>query len=130
MLRILISFVRHFPDLSCMVVVLPCFSVVRSLTSWYAFLLLFFLRHISTSWHWYPSLFCHLHLCPDLSFNLFIVFGSFWLASLFHQVSTLVTEIKDLGVTCQWWCVLGISLVRRCPLLSRLQVCVELPSPW
>ena len=27
----------------------------------------------------YPSLFCHLHLCPDLSFNLSIVFGSFWL---------------------------------------------------
>ena len=28
-----------------------------------------------------------------------------------------------------WWCVMGISLVRRCPLLSRLQVCVEWPSP-
>ena len=27
----------------------------------------------------YPSLFCHLHLCPDLSFNLSIVFVSFWL---------------------------------------------------
>ena len=23
---------------------------------------------------------------------------------------------------CHWWCVLGISLVRRCPLLSKLQV--------
>ena len=30
---------------------------------------------------------------------------------------------------CHWWCVLGISLVRRCPLLSRLQVYVEWPSP-
>ena len=30
---------------------------------------------------------------------------------------------------CHWWCVLGISLVRRCPLLSRLQVCVEWSSP-
>ena len=90
---------RHFPDLSCMVVVLPCFSVVRSLTSWYAFLLLFFLRHASTSTMaltLYPSLFCHLHLCPDLSFNLSVVFGSFWLASLFLQVSSLVTKIKDL----------------------------------
>ena len=28
---------------------------------------------------------CHLHLCPDLSFNLSIVFGSFWLASLFFS---------------------------------------------
>ena len=44
----------------------------------------------------YPSLFCHLHLCPDLSFNLSIVFGSFWLTSLFLQVSSLVTKIKDL----------------------------------
>ena len=45
----------------------------------------------------YPSLFCHLHVCPDLSFNLSIVFGSFWLASVFLQVSSLVTKIKDLG---------------------------------
>ena len=43
----------------------------------------------------YPNLFCHLYLCPDLSFNLSIVFGS-WLASLFLQVSSLVTKIKDL----------------------------------
>ena len=40
---------RQFPDLSCMVVDLPCFSVTRSLTGWYAFLLSFFLRHVSTS---------------------------------------------------------------------------------
>ena len=44
----------------------------------------------------YPSLFCHLHLCPDLSFNLSMVFGSFWFASLFLQVSSLVTKIKNL----------------------------------
>ena len=44
----------------------------------------------------YPSLFCHLHLCPDLLFNLSIVSGSFWLASLFLQISSLVTKIKDL----------------------------------
>ena len=34
--------------------------------------------------------------CPDISFNLFIVFGSFWLASVFLQVSAWVTKIKDL----------------------------------
>ena len=44
----------------------------------------------------YPCLFCHLYLWPDRSFNLSIVFGSFWLASLFLQVSSLVTKIKDL----------------------------------
>ena len=79
---------RHFPDLSCLVVDLSCFSNVRSLASWYAFLLFFFLRHASTSWQTlYLSLFCHLQLCPDLSVNLSIVFGSFWLASLFLHVS-------------------------------------------
>ena len=71
------------------------------------FLLLFFLRHSSTSWNW-P--------CIQVSFAIFIsvlifllislVFGSFWLASLFLQVSSLVTQIKDLkafssGVACQ-----------------------------
>ena len=128
-----------------MVVVLPCFSVVRSLTSWYAFFAVIFyeacFHFLALTLH--PSFFCHLHLCPDLSINFSIVFGSFWLASLFLQVSSLVTKIKDLRGNprlplpallakkfpqircCYWWCVLGISFVRRCPLLSRLQVCVE-----
>ena len=90
---------KHFPDLSYMVVDLPCFSVVRSLTSWFAFLLLFCHRHASTSWHaltLYPSHFCHIYLCPVLSFNHSIVFSAFWLTSLFLQVSSLVTNIKDL----------------------------------
>ena len=84
---------RHFPDLSCMVVDLPCFSVVRSLTrvvilseACFHFLALTL----------YPSIFCHLHLCPELTFNLSILFGSFWLASLFLQVSSLAAKIKDL----------------------------------
>ena len=44
----------------------------------------------------YSSLFCHLHLCPDLYFNISIVFGSFWLASPFLQISSLVTKVKYL----------------------------------
>ena len=44
----------------------------------------------------YLSLFCYLHLCPDLSFNISIAFGSFLLPSHFPQVSSLVTKIKDL----------------------------------
>ena len=44
----------------------------------------------------YRSLFYLLHLCPDLFFNLSVVVGSFWLASLFLQVSSLITKIKDL----------------------------------
>ena len=64
-----------------MVVDLPCFSVVRPLTSWYTSLPLFFSEacFYFLALTLYPSLFCHLHLCPDLSFNLPIVFGSFLL---------------------------------------------------
>ena len=44
----------------------------------------------------YPSLFCHLHLCPDLSFNLSIVFGS----PLFFFRSRLCSQRSRIsGVT-------------------------------
>ena len=83
-----------------MVVDLPCFSVARCLASWYAFLLLFFLRHAFTSSHW-PCicLFCNLHLCPDLSFNLSKVFGSFWIASLFFRSRLWSQRSTISGVT-------------------------------
>ena len=35
---------RHFPERSWTVVAFPCFTVVKSFTSWFALLLLFFLR--------------------------------------------------------------------------------------
>ncbi len=38
------SSVRHFPERSWTVDAFPCFTVVKSFTSWYALLLLFFLR--------------------------------------------------------------------------------------
>ena len=38
------SSVRHFPERSWTAVAFPCFTVVKSFTSWYALLLLFFLR--------------------------------------------------------------------------------------
>ena len=85
------------PDLSCMVVDLPCSSIVKSLTCWYAFLLILSEAYFHfLAFTLYPIHFCHLHLCPDLSFNLSTVTGSFWLASLFLQISSLVTMIKDL----------------------------------
>ena len=88
---------RHFPDLSCMVVDLLCFSVVTSLTSRYAFLLLFFLRHASTSWH-LPGIQATFAISISVLIFLLIsiVFGSVWLPSRFLQVSSLVTKIKDL----------------------------------
>ena len=36
----LLTVVRHLPAWSCMVIDLPCFSIVRFLSNWYAFLLL------------------------------------------------------------------------------------------
>ena len=43
--------VRHFPERSWTVVAFPCFTLVKSFTSWYAVLLLFFLRCCSISLH-------------------------------------------------------------------------------
>ena len=43
------SSVRHFPERSWTVVAFPCFTVVKSFTSWYTLLLLFSLRFSSTS---------------------------------------------------------------------------------
>ena len=48
------SSVRHFPERSWTVVTFPCFTVVKSFTSWYALLLLFFLRFSSISLHCFP----------------------------------------------------------------------------
>ena len=39
------------PSLFCMVLLFPCFVLVRVLSSWYAFLLLFFLMLSAISWH-------------------------------------------------------------------------------
>ena len=48
------SSVRHFPERSWTVVAFPCFTVVKSFTSCYALLLLFFLRFSSISLHCSP----------------------------------------------------------------------------
>ena len=48
------SSVRHFPERSWTVVAFPCVTVVKSFTSWYALLLLFFLRFSSISLHCSP----------------------------------------------------------------------------
>ena len=45
------SSVRHFPERSWTVVTFPCFTVVKSFTSSYALLLLFFFRFSSISLH-------------------------------------------------------------------------------
>ena len=63
--------------LSCMVVDLLCVSVVRSLTSWYAFLLLFFLRHASTLPEYGPcSLYTRIRAVRPSTCN--VVRNAFW----------------------------------------------------
>ena len=59
----------------------------------------------------------------DLCFNLSLVFGSFLLASLFLQVSSLVTKIKDPGVTQGF-------LFRRCLPRSSAAVSVTALLKW
>ena len=68
------SSVRHFPSLSYMVVVRSCFVLVRSFTSWYVFLLLFFFMLSLMSWH-----------CSSIQFifAFFMPFLISWLAALY-----------------------------------------------
>ena len=59
------SSVRHFPERCWTVVAFPCFTVVKSFTSWYALLLLFFLRFSSISQHCSPIQFCLPFSCTS-----------------------------------------------------------------
>ena len=68
------SSVRHFPEISWTVVAFPCFTVVKSFTSCYALLLLFFLRFSSISLHCSPiqfSLVFFMHLLMLLFTSLY-----------------------------------------------------------
>ena len=64
--------VRHFPERSWTVVAFPCFTVVKTFTSWYVLLLLLFLRLSSTSLHYSPiqfslAFFMHLLMLLNIS---------------------------------------------------------------
>ena len=60
---------RHFPERSWTEVAFPCFTVVKSFTSWYALLLLFFLRVLFNLATLFTSLvFCKLYLPLKRSF--------------------------------------------------------------
>ena len=68
------SSMRHFSERSWTVVAFPCFTVVKSFTSWYALLLLFFLRFSSASLHCSPiqfSLAFFMHLLMLLFTSLY-----------------------------------------------------------
>ena len=91
------SSVRHFSGLSWPVVAFPCFTVVKSFTSWYALLLLFFLRFSSVSLHCSPIQF---------SFAFFMLLLMLLSASMyfsdpsgsnrfFSQLSPFLAQIKN-----------------------------------
>ena len=59
-------YVWHFPKQSWTAVAFPCFTVVKTFTSWYALLLLFSLRVSSISLHCFPIHFSFAFSCMRL----------------------------------------------------------------
>ena len=102
------SSARHFPERFWTVVTFPCFTVVKSFTSWYALLLLFFLRFSSISLHCYliqpsspdNSPFSHTEFFRQLSvfalsssFSLHCSPIQFPLAFFMHLLTLLFTSL-------------------------------------
>ena len=82
------------------VVTFPCFTVVKSITSWYALLLLFFLRFSSISLHCsfsYPVFFSLFHAPHDVVVRLLVFLRSFRLKSFLSQFSPFVAHIKNFS---------------------------------
>ena len=88
---------RHFPKWSWTVVAFPCVTFVKSFTSWYALLLLFFLRFSSISLNCSPIQFFFLLFCESLDVVHFLVFlRSFRFESFVSQFSLFVAQIKNI----------------------------------
>ena len=85
------SSVRHFPERSWTVVAYPCFTVVKSFTSWYALLLLFFLRFSSVSLQLSPIKFCLAFFMLMLLFT-FLYFSDPSGSNLFFLSSLLLSH--------------------------------------
>ena len=87
------SSVRHFPERPWTVVAFLCFTVVKSLISWYALLLLFFLRFSSVSLHCSPIqlfFFPLFHAPLDVVVHCLVFLRSFRLKSFLSQFSPSV----------------------------------------
>ena len=95
LLRISCSSVTHFPDLPWTVEDLPCFSEVRSFSSWYALLLLFLFRQVSISSHRVLSSPLSLSSLP---FESSCLLPCIVLLLLFHTVSSpLIKEVENIS---------------------------------
>ena len=96
------SSVRHFPEQSWTVVAFPCFTVVKSFTSWYALLLLFFLIFSSISLHCSPiqfSLAFFMHLLMLLFTSLYFSDPSG--SNLFFLSSLLLSHRSRISAVIQ-----------------------------
>ena len=94
------SSVRHFPERSWTVVAFPCF--IESFTSWYALLLLFFLRFSSISLHCSPiqfSLDFFMHLLMLLFTSLY--FSDPAGSNLFFLSSLLLSHRSRISAVIQ-----------------------------
>ena len=89
------SSVRHFPERSWTVVAFPCFTVVKSFTSWYVLLLLFFLRFSSISQHCSPIQFSLAFFVHLFKVHFLVFLRSFRLKSFLSQFSPFVAQIKN-----------------------------------
>ena len=94
------SSVRHFLERSWTVVPFLCCTVVKSLTSWYAIFLLFFLRFFFNftilffiQFSFFLFLFFHASL--DVVAHFLVFLRSFRFASFLSQFSPLIVQIKN-----------------------------------
>ena len=94
------SSVRHFPERSWTVVAFPCFTMVKSFTSWYALLLLFFLRFSSVSPHCSPIQFsfAFFHAPLDVVVHFLVFLRSFRFKLFLSQFSSFVAQIKNFCI--------------------------------
>ena len=92
------SSVRHCPERSWTVVAFPCLTVVKSFTSWYALLLLFFLRFSSVLLHCSPIQFslAFFHSPLGVVVHFLVFLRSFGLESFLSQFSSFVAQIKNV----------------------------------
>ena len=98
------SSVRHFPEQSWTIVAFPCFTVVRSFTTWYALLLLFFIRFSSISLHYSPIQFSSaffMHLLMLLFTFLYFTYPSG--PNLFFLSSLLLLHRSRLSAVAQFF---------------------------
>ena len=97
---------------SCTVVAVPCFTVVKSFTSWYALFLLLFLRFSSVHYTVLLSIFLYIFHAPlDVVVHFLVFLRSFRLKSFLSQLSPFVAQIKNFYSDSGFFLSLSLLLV-------------------